>query len=257
MAPRPRLGKLNEPGERQVAWRLLLVILLWLTLAKPMVGIPYLGAGMVTLAAALQFVLPIHRADALGMPLSWIGLSLAGWRRDAKLALILTAVFFPPYALAYHLYVTQAHAWLIDWGLPGLARFIPTGRWAPPVWPHEPSAWLALVLRSGDLLLTHVLGVALPEETFFRGYLQPRLMRKWPARTRLFGVAIGRAAVITTACFALGHFLGEWNPLRLGPFFPGLIFAWLRNASGTVVGAIAFHAACNLWGEVLFRAYVF
>jgi membrane protease YdiL (CAAX protease family) len=66
---------------------------------------------------------------------------------------------------------------------------------------------------------------------------------------------IGLAAVVAAALFALGHFLGEWNPLRLGPFFPALVFAWLRKRTGSVTGAVAFHAACNVYGEVLFALY--
>jgi membrane protease YdiL (CAAX protease family) len=105
------------------------------------------------------------------------------------------------------------------------------------------------------VIATHVLGVALPEETFYRGYLQPRLETLWPPERRVFGVHLGLAAVVTAALFASGHFLGEWNPLRLGPFFPALLFAWLRNASGSVTGAVAYHGACNVLGEVLFALY--
>ena len=45
------------------------------------------------------------------------------------------------------------------------------------------------------------------------------------------------------------------NVLRLGPFFPALIFAWQRNATTSVLGAVTFHAACNILGEILFALY--
>lgn len=61
--------------------------------------------------------------------------------------------------------------------------------------------------------------------------------------------------MLTAFFFAAGHFLGEWNPLRWGPFFPALVFAWQRNATGSIVGAVAYHAACNVLGELLFRLY--
>ena len=102
---------------------------------------------------------------------------------------------------------------------------------------------------------THLFGVALPEETFYRGYLQPRLEALWPPKTRIFGVLMGKAVIVSAILFALGHFLGEWNPLRLGPFFPALVFAWQRNKTGSIGGAIAYHAACNILGEVLFSLY--
>ena len=77
----------------------------------------------------------------------------------------------------------------------------------------------------------------------------------WAPKYALFGVRIGMAAVLASFLFALGHFLGEWNPLRLGPFLPGLVFAWQRNATGSVIGAITFHAACNLLSEILSTQY--
>jgi uncharacterized protein len=116
-------------------------------------------------------------------------------------------------------------------------------------------AWLAVGWAALKTVATHALGVALPEETFYRGYLQPRLETKWPPKTRWLGVTIGRAAIIASALFALGHFLGEWNPLRLGPFLPGLVFAWQRNATGSIIGSITFHASCNILGELLFSLY--
>ena len=105
------------------------------------------------------------------------------------------------------------------------------------------------------MALTHIFGVALPEETFYRGYLQPRLEAKWPPKTLIFGATVGRAAIVTAALFALGHFLGEWNPLRLGPFFPALVFSWQRNRTGSILGAISFHGLCNIFGEILFKLY--
>ena len=106
-----------------------------------------------------------------------------------------------------------------------------------------------------ELVATHGLGVALPEEAFYRGYLQPRLQAWWKPRWRVFGTQVGWAAVVASALFALGHFLGEWTPLRLGPFFPGLVFAWQRNATGSLLGAITFHASCNLLSELLSTQY--
>jgi hypothetical protein len=97
--------------------------------------------------------------------------------------------------------------------------------------------------------------VALPEETFYRGYLQPQLEHRYPPKAHILGVPLGKAAVYACLLFALGHYLGEWNPLRLGPFFPALAFAWLRNASGSVFGSICFHAGCNVFGAVLYTLY--
>ena len=74
-------------------------------------------------------------------------------------------------------------------------------------------------------------------------------------RTARYDAKLTSVLSVSSALFALGHFLGEWNPLRLGPFFPALVFAWQRNATGSVVGAIVFHASCNVLGELLFVLY--
>lgn len=238
-----------------MAWKLAGLVLLVLTLVKPLGAIPTVGAIAFTFAAILQLYLPLWRVDALGMDHDFVGLHLATWRSDLRRALTLMAVTFPPYIAGHVFFMTQGHDLISSLGLPSLAVFIPKLSWAPHL-PDGLAGWVAAAGWFAELLVTHVLGVALPEETFYRGYLQPRLQSRWPPSRRVFGVAIGRAAVVASVLFALGHFLGEWNPLRLGPFIPSLIFAWQRNATGSVVGAIGYHAACNLLGEILVTQYV-
>lgn len=250
----PASGAFDEAHERRVALGLTAIVLATLTAVKPLGGVPYLGVAGYTVAAALQLYLPIRRADRVGAPLSAVGLHLTTWRRDLRLVLLLCAVTFPPYALAHHLYMTELVGWVHGLGLHELARWLPHRALAPAL-PHGLSAWGASAWWLGGVVATHVLGVALPEETFYRGYLQPRLETVWTPSRRVLGVRLGLAAVVTAALFASGHFLGEWNPLRLGPFVPALLFAWLRNATGSVAGAVAYHGACNVLGEVLFALY--
>ncbi len=240
--------------EIRAAWWCVLAVLVTLTLVKPLGGIPVVGTVAFTLAAVLQLYLPLWRAGKNGRDYDFVGLHLAVWRQDARIVLVLCALTFPPFIVGHHLYMTGAHELLRGWGWEQLAAFVPERVFAPR-WPDGAGAWLTSGWWLAQVVATHALGVALPEETFYRGYLQPQLERRWPARRRLFGVAIGRAAVLAAALFAAGHFLGEWNPLRLGPFFPALVFAWQRNATGSVVGAIVYHAACNVLGEVLFSLY--
>ena len=134
------------------------------------------------------------------------------------------------------------------------SRYLPSRQLAPE-FPSGLEAWLSASWWLINLTATHLLGVALPEETFYRGYLLPRLEQRWPPKTRIFGAFVGRAVIVSSALFALGHFLGEWNPLRLGPFIPSLIFAWQRNKTGSIWGAVIFHAACNIFGQLLFQLY--
>jgi membrane protease YdiL (CAAX protease family) len=92
--------------------------------------------------------------------------------------------------------------------------------------------------------------VALPEEFFYRGYLQGRLRDLWPEGKRVLGARLGRAFWLTALLFAVGH-LAIFQAWRLAVIFPALLFGWMRERTGTVMGAALFHAACNLLALVL------
>ena len=86
--------------------------------------------------------------------------------------------------------------------------------------------------------------VALPEELFYRGFMQTSWGRKGPSRLVL-GAAIGPGFLATQALFAAGH-LVTLQPWRLATFFPGLLFGWLRARTGGVVAPAVAHALSNL-----------
>jgi membrane protease YdiL (CAAX protease family) len=105
-----------------------------------------------------------------------------------------------------------------------------------------------------------LLFVALPEEYFFRGVLQPAFDR--PGRTvRVLGADLGPGALVSAVAFGLGHVaidlavLGSTTPLRAATVFPGLWFAWLRARTGSVLPAAVAHTAANAVGVALFELY--
>jgi membrane protease YdiL (CAAX protease family) len=108
-----------------------------------------------------------------------------------------------------------------------------------------------------DSALTQVLAIALPEEAFYRGYLQSALDDAWRARVRIFGAAIGPSLLVTSALFAIGHVATEYHPNRLGVFFPSLVFGWLRARTGGIGACVVFHALCNLFADYLAKSYGF
>jgi membrane protease YdiL (CAAX protease family) len=105
--------------------------------------------------------------------------------------------------------------------------------------------------------LGQLLVIALPEEAFYRGYLQTSLERDLgSARSvSIFGTRVGLGVVVTSAIFALGHLLTELSPARLAVFFPALIFGFLRARTGGIGAALLFHAMCNLFAAYLLRSY--
>jgi membrane protease YdiL (CAAX protease family) len=105
------------------------------------------------------------------------------------------------------------------------------------------------------LALTQVVVIALPEEVFFRGYLYGRLEERWPSTRRLLGAPVGRTLLVTSALFALGHVLVDFNVQRLVVFFPALVFGWMRARTGSVAAGALFHALCNLYSDVLHTSF--
>jgi len=100
--------------------------------------------------------------------------------------------------------------------------------------------------------------IALPEEAFYRRYLQSRLDEVFPSRLRILGASVGPALLITSLIFAAGHFATIREPARLAVFFPSLLFGWLRYRTRGIGAGLAFHAMCNVFSEMLgkgFRVY--
>ena len=97
--------------------------------------------------------------------------------------------------------------------------------------------------------------IALPEEAFYRGYLQSRLDEALPWKVRILGADIGPSLIVTSVIFALGHYATIREPARLAVFFPSLVFGWLRARTGGIGAGVAFHASCNIFSEVLGKGY--
>lgn len=103
---------------------------------------------------------------------------------------------------------------------------------------------------AGQLLL-----IALPEEAFYRGYLQTRLDEALPWRVNVAGARVGVGLLVTSAIFALGHVATVRDPARLAVFFPSLVFGWLRARTGGVGSSVVFHALCNIFSVALGHGY--
>ena len=190
--------------------------------------IPLVHTHAGTVAAALQLYVPVMLIDRRGVTAKSLGLDAAGWRRDLLIVVALAAAITVPFAIGHHLWQTLLYA-------------------------------RPFTLRAPDDLLgslaSQILVVALPEELYFRGYLQGRLEVLWPARRRLFGVPFGAAILTASAVFALAHFVGEYRFDRLGPFFPALLFGLLRTRTSSILAPVLLHAYCNILGDVLWTFY--
>lgn len=108
-----------------------------------------------------------------------------------------------------------------------------------------------------QVVATQIFVIAMPEEFFWRGFVQGSLLKKWPNEHFLWGIPLGRAVIITNLFFALAHFMIGFMPLRLLTFFPGLIFSALVVRQKSLLSAILFHALCNLFALVMHRSLLF
>ena len=97
-----------------------------------------------------------------------------------------------------------------------------------------------------ELALAHLMVIALPEEFFLRGALQPALIRRWGPGFRIWGGSLGWANLVVSLIFALGHFLTTFDLTRLSVFFPSLLFGWLASRKGSISSSVILHAQCNL-----------
>ena len=205
-------------------------ILTVLTVVKHLMNhVPFVAEHGFTIVVAVELYVPLWLIGRRG-GVTWesLGLSLRCWRHDVSAFSVWAAVVTVPYALGHHM-------WQV--GYAGRAF-----RWAMPD-------------NLIESFVLNLLVVAIAEELFFRGYLQERLTKLFAPKRELFGVRFGFAVIVASAVFALAHFLGEYRIDRLGPFFPGLVFGWLRACTGTIWGAVLFHGYCNLLGDVLWTFY--
>jgi membrane protease YdiL (CAAX protease family) len=147
---------------------------------------------------------------------------------ELGLALVVAAVVFPLYTIGYY-------AWT------------------------EPAGGFALSLppKLASFVLAQLIVVALPEEAFFRGYLQTSLSDAEKRRVRIVGAELAPLAWLTQAILFAGiHFLVEPHPARLAVFFPALLFGWVRAWRGGIGAALALHAMSNLYSEILSRSWL-
>jgi membrane protease YdiL (CAAX protease family) len=93
--------------------------------------------------------------------------------------------------------------------------------------------------------------VALPEELFFRGFLLGLLERRFPPKRRVLGGGIGLALVLSALAFALIHLPKDGDPRALATFFPGLLFGWMRSATGSILASTLTHAGSNIVVKML------
>jgi membrane protease YdiL (CAAX protease family) len=148
-------------------------------------------------------------------------------------------VIFPVFALGY------LAIYEIACGHHEFAQLVPPGmcrRYEGLAGLHAP----ALTWKLLEFCAVQLVVVALPEELFFRGFLLKLLEQRFPPKRRVLGGGIGLALVLSAAAFALIHLPKDGDPRALATFFPGLLFGWMRSATGSILASTLTHAGSNI-----------
>lgn len=211
--------------------------------------VPFVGANLQAFIAAVFIYLPVWADRRRGKDIADDGFTFRPLGRSLGFALGTVVIVFPLFLVVFVGFydVVCGGGALAALAPPGFcARF---GGWGALAHPRGPADPLTAIFAQ-------LIVVALPEELFFRGYLLGRLEEALPPRRRVLGGGLGAALLLSALLFALGHVLVDGNPRRLAVFFPGLLFGWLRSATGSILAGTLVHAASNLYIEALQRTFL-
>ena len=231
------------------------VVLLYLgtlVLVRAAVGAQQLGAPEIVLGAVplLFMYAPVWMCGRRGVdsweyPLAVPGFTdVRGWLGPARWGLGLAAAIAVPFVIGYHFWQTAGVPWVQDALRVRLYPTPPELLWA---WPSA--------LHLLKLIGYHFFFVAIPEEFFYRGYMQTRLDEAFGRPWWVFGTAVGPALPITCVLFAFGHSLVILQWWHVFIIVPSLAFGWLRARTDGVLAGAWFHAACNVGVGVLDMVY--
>jgi len=199
--------------------------------------------GWILVETLLATALTLYLAVRLERLSVWLFLPLAflliGWRRPEELGL--EPRFRPP-GIVTHLLIVFVLFAAYAVGHIAVARL----GWGAVFEPRLPRdlGWLAV---------HQLLAISLPEETFFRGYVQGRLNRAFGRGRSVFGATVGVGLWIQAGLFALCHLAtGDWTRLRV--FFFALFAGWLRERTGSIAAPVVYHAVANVWYAIVFSS---
>ena len=210
--------------------------------------VPIVADNLQALIAVVFIYVPVLIARRRNLDLSAFGFGYRPIGRALAFGVGGPLIAFPLFLVGFVLF------YQVVCSRPDLGFIAPVGwcrrfiGWAGLAHPRPPADFLTAAF-------TQVVVVALPEELFFRGYLLARLEKALPPRRRLLGGGVGRALVLAALLFALGHVLVDFDPRRLATFFPGLLFGWMRSATGSIAAGVVAHASANLYIDALQRTF--
>lgn len=199
------------------------LMLIPLLFIKPIIGKLWVMA----IGGAIFILTTLIMAKREGLDIRILGLHTSSFIKDLFFSAIIILTIFPIFIIGNHFYQTL-------------------------ILGHH----FQFVFRDNVLFtaLNNLLLVAIPEEVFFRGYIQGQLLRIYNSKKIIWIVSYSN--LITSILFSLGHFFLNPNLGRLAVFFPSLLFGFLRERSGNIYPSIILHWLSNLVMYILLGMYV-
>ena len=215
-------------------------------------AVPFVGRNLGALVAVVFLYLPVWYAWRRKEDLTDYGFRRDPLGKGLAIGFGAPLLVFPLFAICFVWFYdtvcgAEPGSWMRQLAIPGAcARWRGWDGLKPP----------AIDLDFLELAFVQVVVIALPEELFFRGFIHRLLERAMPPRRRVWGGGIGWALVLSSALFAAGHLAAGLDPRRLAVFFPGLLFGWMRSATGSILAGTIAHALSNLYIHILERMFL-
>ncbi|MGE3546304.1 MAG: myxosortase family intramembrane protease [Kofleriaceae bacterium] len=235
----------NAGRDALIAWlvvAVLVAVLVRIDVTLPAIG--HLGSALVAVAFLYTPVVSAGRRDE---QLEHYGFHVEPVRRGLATAAIAIVAIFPIFVLGFFaFYEIACHSDV-------LAHLVPRNlcrHYGGLSGIHVPE--LALMadpqtaVFTAEFCAVQLVVVALPEELFFRGFLLGLLEQRFPPKRRFLGGGVGLALVLTSLAFAVIHLPKDGDPRALATFFPGLLFGWMRSATGSILASTVTHASSNI-----------
>lgn len=111
--------------------------------------------------------------------------------------------------------------------------------------PIKWSVSLSLPKDIAYIAVVQFLAIALPEEFFFRGFVQSELEGAARKKIKILGAELGWGWAITCLIFGVGHVIVQATPIRAAVIFPSLLFGWARVRTKSVLHPAIMHTLFN------------
>ena len=215
----------NNSINKRIAIESLVVTLVVFTVLKFTFYIPIIGIYAATILAISQIYVPVFMSRYRSHPFVING---GGWKVGILWFCVFAIIIFPPF-------------------------FILGDLWQKIIYSAEEFSLASP--PSIKFIAIHLLGIALPEEVYFRGYLQSCLNKFFRPRWNILGVELGWSWVLTAAIFAFTHSVISIQWWHFAIFFPALVFGYLREKTGGIIAPTLFHASSNILMNWFIRSY--